>query len=167
MRREGTPQSAHAGDTQGGTSVRRAVADAGRARRGGGVDARLRLTLHFLGDVEREWIGAILAALPAAARRFTLRWDRAAVWHGGVAVLEPTEVPPALVRLQGDIGAVLRALGFETQARRFRPHLTLARHAQGARLGDVAPHLAWRPSRVVLVESVRGAAGGYRIVSRA
>ena len=132
---------------------------------------RLHVTVHFLGAVERARIAEILALLrrsrTAAPGRFTLRLDSPAVWRGGTVVLLPRDVPQALAALHQAIGAELAAIGIACDARHYRPHLTLARHAAGTRLPQDAPALHWRPSRVVLVESVPGSTPSYRVVTAA
>lgn len=126
---------------------------------------RLHVTLHFLGAVERERVGEILAALPRGMPRFTLCFDTPALWRGGTLVIQAREVPPALVALHAELGGRLAAMGLDPDARRYRPHLTLARHAQGTAPPAEVPRLRWRPSRVVLVETVPDGAPHYRIVT--
>ena len=66
---------------------------------------RLHLTLHFLGDVGRGGVPALVAALEGVrAAPFTLRCERPRRWHGGLAVLEaaPGEGLPALHRALGE-----------------------------------------------------------------
>jgi 2'-5' RNA ligase len=97
---------------------------------------RVHLTLHFLGQVERERIAALGRALNLAVPRFELRLHRAAVWLNGVAVLEPAEgrndVPTALLALHARLGEALQGIGLPLETRPFRPHVTLARRARGA-----------------------------------
>ena len=49
---------------------------------------RLHLTLHFLGDVPRTLLPALKPALEVPVAPFSLSLGRAAVWRGGIAVLE-------------------------------------------------------------------------------
>lgn len=128
---------------------------------------RLHVTLHFLGAVGRDRIGDVLAALPRPMPRFTLCFDTPALWRGGTLVMQAREAPPALVALHAELGDRLAALGLKPDPRRYRPHLTLARRANGTALPAEVPALRWRPSRVVLVESVQGGATHYRIVTAA
>lgn len=125
---------------------------------------RLHLTLHFLGDVPRERIGALRAALAVPVAPCELTLARAAVWRGGVAVLEPASVPAPLVELHAAIGAALRALGVPTETRPWRPHVTLARRA-----GTDAPHfapIAWPVRGHVLVESQLQPRPRYELIAR-
>ena len=125
---------------------------------------QLHLTLHFLGPVERRRIAGLLRAIAdLPAPPFDLRLGRAAVWSNGVAVLEPCgEPPPGLIDLQARLGAVLRQLGLPVEARRFRPHVTLARRAAGAVLPADGPTSCWRVAGPALIESGHG----YRVLWR-
>jgi RNA 2',3'-cyclic 3'-phosphodiesterase len=104
----------------------------------------IHLTLKFLGDVpdEREAaLGAGLAraaqgtgALPLTLGEFGVFPDfrrPRVVWIG-------VSSEPALELLQHRIEQEFAALGFPTEARPFRPHLTLARAARNARPRDFA-----------------------------
>ena len=122
---------------------------------------KVHLTLHFLGAVGRGRLPELRRALDLPGRRFELALERAAVWPGGVAVLEPAgAVPAALLDLHARLGEALRSLGVPTEARRFRPHATLARRAAGAVLPAAGAPVRWSTAAHVLVES----AGGYRLL---
>ena len=125
---------------------------------------RLHLTLHFLGPVARDRLPALeqaLGTVPPA--RFALRWDGTEVWPGGIAVLRPAP-HPALLALHAALGDRLCALGLPLERRAFRPHLTVARKADGA---EAAPPPAgdWAVQGFVLVESLPAGAG-YRVAWR-
>jgi 2'-5' RNA ligase len=113
---------------------------------------RLHMTLHFLGDVPPSQLPQLQATLDVQREPCTVLLDRAEVWPGGIAVLEALQVPPALARLHERLAAALRAQGLPVEGRRFRPHATLARKAQGAR-----PPAGFAPLRWELV-------GGYLLV---
>jgi 2'-5' RNA ligase len=122
------------------------------------AEARLHVTLHFLGAVERERVPALDAALrgvPCAP--FELRLARAALWPHGIAVLQPRAVPPRLLELHAALGALLRRLELPVETRPYRPHVTLARHAVGAAPPGDTPALHWRVRGHALVESLGGA----------
>jgi hypothetical protein len=74
-------------------------------------------------------------------------------------------VPPALAALHATLGERLRELGLRVEARRFRPHVTLARHAAGASPLPPVPLLRWRAAGAVLVQS--RPEGGYTVLARA
>lgn len=129
--------------------------------------AKLHVTLHFLGDVARERIPDLLAlraGLPPGPYG-ALRLDTAALWRGGIAVLESAAPPPGLAELQARLGAMLHREGFVIEpAARFRPHVTLARAAQGARPPETVDPIDWLADEVVLVESRRGSPDGYLVL---
>ena len=108
--------------------------------RGEGV----HLTLKFLGDVadEREAeLGAALTRAAAGTRGLALAL-------GGFGVFPDFRRPrvvwvgiapePGLEILQHRVEQEFAPLGFPTEARPFRPHVTLARAARDARPGDFA-----------------------------
>ena len=128
-------------------------------------DARLHATLHFLGDQPRELIAPLLeglARLPFLP--FTLNLTTAALWHGGIAVLEPDEVPLALRDLHAEAGSLLQSLGLAVETRLYRPHVTLSRRAFGATPPPCVEPIVWTPARPVLVESERGPPARYRVL---
>ncbi|MFO1252492.1 MAG: RNA 2',3'-cyclic phosphodiesterase [Inhella sp.] len=117
--------------------------------------AHLHLTLHFLGATAPERVAEIAAALPTCIEPIELRWGRLQDWGQGLQVLRPLDPPAALFDLQQRLGQRLQALGLPVDARRYRPHLTLARKAPGV-LAAQDPDLRWRASRLVLAQSLRG-----------
>lgn len=121
---------------------------------------KLHLTLHFLGDVASArvpgLVGALTAALDDAPPAFTLVLDTAEVWRQGVAVLAPAAPPAALQSLHERLGAALHRLSPAVEARRFRPHLTLARDALGATPPASIEPVTWPVSAVRLVQSAGG-----------
>ena len=121
---------------------------------------RLHVTLHFIGGVPA-------ARLPALREGLALPWtgtdalvlDQASVWHGGIAVLEASQVPPALAQLHEALAGRLRALDLPVESRPYRPHVTLARKAFGARPPAPTP-LHWRAAPgYALVRTVGGGRG--------
>lgn len=127
---------------------------------------RLHVTLHFIGMADRTLVPALgdaLRTVPVAAD--PLQFDQAEVWRGGIAVLEALVVPPALRDLHARLGGALSALHLPVEQRPWRPHVTLARHAQGARPPTLAAPLPWRGAGgFALVRSVPGA--GYESLQR-
>ncbi len=102
---------------------------------------QVHLTLKFLGDVEPAREGELVAALGracAGARSVTLSL-------GGFGVFPHYERPrvvwvgvasePSLELLQHRIEQEFAPLGFPTEARAFRPHITLGRAGPRARPG--------------------------------
>lgn len=92
--------------------------------------SKLHMTLHFLGDVDDGSVTALRAALAVRAPVFDLRLDRLQAWAGGLLVLCPSSVPPALTQLHADLAQRLSAQGLRVEARPFLPHVTLARRVQ-------------------------------------
>jgi 2'-5' RNA ligase len=126
------------------------------------ADAKLHLTLHFVGAFPRARIAALagtLAALPIAAT--TLRATGREVWRGGIAVLTFAADPP-LSALHAAIGEVLAGFAVALDLRPFLPHVTLARRARGATLPAERVDLEWESSGFALVESLPS---GYRVLS--
>ncbi len=128
---------------------------------------RLHVTLHFLGDVKQERIAALAAALRVPFTPFTLRFDHAALWPHGIAVLEPAALPNALLALHASLGATVRDLGLPVDDRPFRPHVTLARRANGAVPPVAAGQIVWPVARYALMSSTLGADGAYTLLGTA
>lgn len=120
------------------------------------ADAKLHLTLHFLGDVDSEQIAPLADALALPFAPFTLQLGQPALWPGGIAVLEPLAPPAALLALQQRIGSVLDELGIAREARPYRPHVTLARRAGSAQAPPAAPDIAWPVEHFALLASRGG-----------
>ena len=121
---------------------------------------RLHLTLHFLGEVPAEKIPALREGLDVEWEGCELALDMAQVWPGGIAVLEAGTVPPGLQRLHAVLGERLVSLGVAVEARRYRPHVTLARKASGARPPEGFAPLRWRADpHYRLVHSLPGGRG--------
>lgn len=127
---------------------------------------RIHMTLHFLGDVAAHRLPELIARLQVGFAPFTLDIDEAAVWSQGVAVIQPQHTPPALYELHRQLSVAVEAFGIPLDPRSFRPHVTLARRAQGARCTAPAQSLRW-PVRdgYVLVSTLPGGAG-YETLAR-
>jgi RNA 2',3'-cyclic 3'-phosphodiesterase len=118
------------------------------------------LTLKFLGDVEEGRLGEVermCAEAASAARRFDLKL-------GGVGLLPHRRQPRVVyvevggqVRELGELHRAveekLDALGFEKEARAFRPHITLGRVKSPRRVREL----------VALCESKRFATGEFPV----
>ena len=126
----------------------------------------LHLTLHFIGAVPRAALDELLPMFAVPMPAFELRFGRPELWHGGLAVLRPHAVPDALLQLHAALRGVLEGAALRTETRPFRPHVTLARRAHGARVGAPAPPVRWRVHGHALVESRPGPAGRYGVVQR-
>lgn len=122
------------------------------------------VTLHFLGAVPREQVDGLRMALALPLEPFELRFGEPALWPHGLAVLLPLAVPPALQALHDTLGRRLRELGLRTDARPYRPHLTLARGAARAQPPAAWPAWGWRVQGYGLVESTGQPAARYRLL---
>lgn len=122
---------------------------------------RLHVTLHFLGEVAEDLLPALRRELALPWRGCELVLDRPTVWPGGIAVLEGSVVPAPLAELHAALAGRLQGMGMPVEDRRYRPHVTLARKAAGARPpADFAP-VAWQAGPgYALVRSLPGG-GGY------
>lgn len=126
----------------------------------------LHVTLHFLGDVESHRLPSLTAGLRVTFESFGLALGRAEVWPRGLAVLCPHDTPAALLRLHGALAQRCLNLDLAVDTRPFRPHITLARRAIGARPPAEGPGLQWSNAEgYVLVRSLPGGAG-YEVLER-
>jgi 2'-5' RNA ligase len=115
--------------------------------------AHVHLTLAFLGDVPGPSLPALRAALgtvPVAP--LGLRLEPAQVWPNGVAVLRPL-AHAGLDALHAQVVAALEGVGLALAERRWRPHVTLARRAQGARPPEGGAGIDWLAMGFALVWS--------------
>jgi 2'-5' RNA ligase len=121
---------------------------------------RLHVTLHFLGDVEAGRVPRLRTDLQVEWEGGDLVLDRAAVWPGGIAVLEATRIAPPLMDLHSRLAQALRALDLPVESRPWRPHVTLARKAFGAHPPLHAQAVTWRLAPAyALVRSLPGGQG--------
>lgn len=125
---------------------------------------RLHLTLHFLGNVAPERIDELKQGLQVPFSPFEIALTHAQCWPHGIAVLAPDTVPPQLAALQLELQSALHTLGLATDARAFRPHVTLARRAGQAAPPVAGPPVHWKVRGYALMESRMGADGGYHIL---
>jgi RNA 2',3'-cyclic 3'-phosphodiesterase len=121
------------------------------------------VTLHFIGAVPRTRLDELRPALAAPLTPFELRFGEPVLWQHGLAVLLPMAVPPALQQLHDQLGLRLRRLGLRTDERAYRPHLTLARRAEGA-VPPVPPAWGWHVGGYVLMESAGRPEARYRVL---
>lgn len=117
---------------------------------------KLHVTLHFLGAVPGERLPALLDGFAVPFAPFRLALTRAALWHNGIAVLEPELTPPGLAALHQRLAQAVAALGLQPEACRYRPHVTMARRAGGATLPPDGPPVLWDVRGYALVESRNG-----------
>lgn len=122
------------------------------------------ITLHFIGPVARQRLDELRAGLAVSMTPFTLHLGQAALWPHGLAVLCPEAVPPGLQEFHARLGQALQSLGLKTDARPYRPHITLARHAQNAVAPLLGPVIDWPVEGYALMESTGQVAQRYRVL---
>lgn len=125
---------------------------------------RLHLTLHFMGSVPNDRLPLLRAALRVPFQPFALRFSRCEHWPGGLLVAPPDRVPQALAALHADLGDELHRLGVPLDARRFRPHITLARRHAGPAPGAAELALGWDVRAYALVQSRAHEGGAYTVL---
>ena len=123
---------------------------------------RLHLTLHFIGNVPRDRVAGLAAALQVPFEPFHIPFGVPHSWPRGLAVLCPQDLPAGLGSLHAALADALQAFGLPVERRDFRPHVTLARKAAGAMPPARAPGFRWPVAAYALMESVPGAE--YRLV---
>jgi 2'-5' RNA ligase len=126
----------------------------------------LHLTLHFLGNVPHARLPELVQGLQVSFPRFELGFNRATLWPHGIAVLVPEAAPDALLQLHASLAVALRRLALPIEARPYRPHVTLARRAEGAAPPAPGSLLRWPVQDYALMESCLGNRGEYRVVQR-
>ena len=118
-------------------------------------DYNLHLTLHFIGNVYPEQ----LACLRQQARRvkgagFDLVIDTQGCFgRARVAWLGCSTVPAALQQLQQQLARRLRHCDYQPEARRYNPHVTVARKITSVPEQSAFSALPWRVENFVLIES--------------
>lgn len=125
----------------------------------------LHLTLHFLGNVPNSRLPELVSGLKVAFHPFDLSFSRSEMWPHGIAVLEPDSIPDNLLKLHASLEVELQRLGLTTEARKYHPHITLARHAAETSLPINTPErlIKWRVNSYALIES-RAQTHSYRVV---
>jgi RNA 2',3'-cyclic 3'-phosphodiesterase len=127
------------------------------------------LTLHFLGNVPISRLPELTELAPGLdvpCEPFALSLGHAGLWPHGIAVLQPDTLPPPLAQLHDALQLALTRLALPTENRAYRPHITLARHAQAAVPPAHGPVLRWPVHGYALVRSWPGKTGGYSVVWR-
>jgi len=115
----------------------------------------LHLTVVFVGSVDDAAVPAIREAGDAMRwERFTVSLDTLGSFaRAGIAWAAPRDVPAALERVNRDLVAALAGRGVATEARPYRPHVTLARRCIVPVSAPIDPPIAWTVDSVVLMSS--------------
>jgi RNA 2',3'-cyclic 3'-phosphodiesterase len=161
--------------------IPRPVAESLGSLRGGLPGARwidveyYHITLRFIGDVDERFARDAEMALAAIRRpAFEVTIDQLSTFGGDKprAIVAKVRPEPALMELQAEQERLMRRLGAPPEARKFVPHVTLAR-LRGASPAQVAGYLGVRgyfpPLRVpaphfVLYSSRDSVGGGPYLV---
>lgn len=120
------------------------------------------VTLHFLGDVPVSRLSVIEASANIDLSPITINLDVLWPWQRGLVVLGASVVHPEVASLHERLGVRLTAAGFAVEAREYRPHVTLARRAEGVPLPDRIKPITLTADRLALVESTGDRAARYR-----
>jgi 2'-5' RNA ligase len=122
------------------------------------------VTLHFLGRVETERVPDIAAAVDVPTEPFRMVLDQPLLWPGGLAVVGASEMPQALKALHDRLAQALRGVNHAVESRPYRPHLTLARRAFGARRPRAPVPVQWPVRGFALVVSTGKADQRYALL---
>ncbi len=136
------------------------------------------LTLRFFGDIDGHVADEICAALDRVRRpAFTLQLSGVGAFGGRKpnTIWAGVAASPDLAALQAEIDRICQRLGLPADARRFTPHVTVAR------LRNTSPHevahylsargnfssIPFRVSRFVLMSSRDSVGGGPYVIEEA
>lgn len=129
----------------------------------------IHLTLAFLGEVEPERIGDLLAlAGEIRSPVFALNLTRSGWWpHNRIVWAAPEETPAEMTLLVDALRERLRGAGFHFDTKPFVPHVTLLRKAACGKSLLPPGGIEWRAEEFVLVRSVTGEGGAaYKMLGR-
>ncbi|RAI43844.1 RNA 2',3'-cyclic phosphodiesterase [Rhodoplanes roseus] len=136
------------------------------------------LTLRFIGDIDDALARDVSQVLGGVRRPgFELHLDGLDAFGGRKprAVIAAAPATAALVELQAEHERLMRRIGLAAEARKFTPHVTLAR-LRGVSSRQVADYLAtragfrtlpFRAERFVLMSSRASVGGGPYVVEAA
>jgi 2'-5' RNA ligase len=104
---------------------------------------QMHLTLHYLGEADRDRTAGALHQVAVPAFALTLDGVGQFASTGGAVMLwAGVRESPELLRLHAAIAAALGSEGFRPEARRYTPHVSLARCAPATPTEVVAGFLA-------------------------
>jgi 2'-5' RNA ligase len=116
---------------------------------------QFHLTLHYIGEADDERIAAVLQVVAVPAFLLTLEGvGRFPSVGGAVTLWAGVRESPALLGLHAAVAAALAGEGFRPEARRYTPHVTLARCEPNVPSGLVddflARHAGFSPPAVLV-----------------
>jgi len=118
---------------------------------------KLHVTLHFLGNQPTARLSEFLDGFQVPFDPFRLQFGRPELQRSGIAWIAPHSEPQGLLDLHARLTDALLALGLTPEARTYRPHVTMARRANGAGVPAGGPAIDWMVTHYALVESRSGA----------
>lgn len=94
----------------------------------------LHATLAFIGIVGQDKLESLqLAAQEVKAEEFDLCFDAARYWeHNHIVYAAPSHIPQQLQHLAEALEQNLMRYGFQLEQRKYKPHVTLLRDANGS-----------------------------------
>jgi 2'-5' RNA ligase len=122
------------------------------------------VTLHFIGRVDARQVADLTTRAAVPFQPFELVLNKPVLWPQGLAVLCPDELPKQLWSLFDRLGQVLRGLDLTVETRPYRPHLTLARQAEGAVAPSSFAPVRWLVQSYALVVSTRDKDERYKVI---
>ena len=127
---------------------------------------KLHVTLVFLGNVEAVRVPAVVeVAAGLRGSPFHLVLDYAMpIYRAGMLWLTPRQAPDELGSLVEELTTRLRPCGFELVARRFRPHVTLARKLSSKPRCQATDPIDWPIDSFALVESKTDRTGSRYLI---
>lgn len=130
----------------------------------------LHMTLVYLGQVAESRMRCIEeVAEGIVGRAFTLQIDGIGYWsRPRILWAGPRETPEPLAQLVFDLQQGLGDCGFESERRRYKPHVTLYRKSGATDPMVIAPAVSWPVGEFVLAVSGLNKPGEprYRILKR-
>jgi 2'-5' RNA ligase len=118
----------------------------------------IHLTLVFVGNVDRSGLDALCGAAEGIAkirkRPFELVIQEVGCWkHNHIVYAAPRRIPLALKELVSSLRKAIESVGFSTEERTYKPHVTLMRDATCPGLPQRIEPVAWEVREWLLVKS--------------
>jgi RNA 2',3'-cyclic 3'-phosphodiesterase len=116
----------------------------------------LHLTLHFLGNIDNERIDCFnQQAKTVTLKPFELQINKTGYFKKPKVFWIGSEViPDRLLQLYHDLGASLNHCGYTPEARKYHPHMTVARKMTKPIAEQSIEPINWTVDEFVLVKSV-------------
>jgi 2'-5' RNA ligase len=122
------------------------------------------VTLHYIGPLAIGRAAALADAVDLPIEPFELQLDKPRLWPRGLAILESSQVPAALQDLHRRLAAALSRSDVPLEQRPYRPHVTLARGADGALVPPGRAPVRWPARSFALVVSTGSSDQRYEVL---